>query len=291
MPPRPRIIATLSLALLLGAAIAAFVYQRGLTLTKGEVEQADLSPEMGRLLKAVQNRLAAGAKTEADFAAELAGLEIHLNATRRDSPEDAAQVLALEASLFLELGAPDRSRALLRRVKAEFPGSSLAGEIDTILAAIDRRTAAERARAALVTGAVFPVFNEIDTAGRPLSLTALRGRVVLIDFWATWCGPCVAEVPNVVRTYEKFHAQGLEIVGVSLDGKGEGATVAQFTRKNGMTWPQYFDGGQWDNKLALKYGVGSIPATYLLDRTGRIVGRDLRGAELEAAITRALAEE
>lgn len=291
MPPRPRIIATLGLALLLGAALAAFVHERGLALTKATVEQTKLSSELERLLKAVQARLAAGGRTEADFAAELAGLDTHFAATRENQPEEAAQVLALEASLFLELGAPDRSRTLLRRAKVEFPGTSLAGEIDGILAAIDRRTAAEQARAALVTGAVFPDFSELDTAGRPLSLAALRGRVVLIDFWATWCGPCVAEVPNVVRTYEKFHAQGLEIVGVSLDGKGEGATVAQFARQHGMTWPQFFDGGQWDNKLAVKYGVGSIPATYLLDRTGRIVARDLRGPELEAAIARALAEK
>jgi thiol-disulfide isomerase/thioredoxin len=291
MPPRSCLALTFTLALLLGAALAAFVQERGLALTRRTVEPAKLSPELDRLLKAVQARLAAGAGSEADFAAELAGLEAHFQATRRDRPEDAAQVLALEASLALELGAPDRSRTLLRRIQAEFPGTFLAGEIDAILAAIDRRTAAEQVRAALVTGAVFPDFKELDTAGRPLSLAALRGRVVLVDFWATWCGPCVAEVPNVVRTYEKFHGQGLEIVGVSLDGKGQGATVAQFTRENGMTWPQYFDGGQWDNKLAVQYGIGSIPATYLLDRTGRILGRDLRGSELATAIARALAEK
>ena len=289
MSPRSQITLVWILALVVGGLTATFVAERSALLTKAAVAEAELSPEMERLLKAVQTRLSAGGKTEADFAAELAGLEVYFQASRQDQPEEAAQVLALEGSLFLELGEPDHSRTLMRRIKAEFPSSTLAPEVDTLIAAIDRRVTAEQARAGLVVGAAFPDVFEEDPEGRPLSLTALRGQVVLVDFWATWCGPCVAEVPHVVRAYEKFHAQGFEIVGVSLDRRGEGGTVAQFTRKNGMTWPQFFDGGYWDNKLAVKYGVNSIPATYLLDRTGRILGRDLRGAELDAAIARALA--
>ena len=289
MSPRSQITLAWILALVVGGLMATFVAERSALLTKAAVAEAELSPEIERLLKAVQTRLSAGGKTEADFAAELAGLEVYFEASRQNQPEEAAQVLALEGSLFLELGEPDHSRILMRRIKAEFPSSTLAPEVDTLIAAIDRRVTAEQARAGLVVGAAFPDFFEEDTEGRPLSLAALRGQVVLVDFWATWCGPCVAEVPNVARVFEKFHAQGFEIVGVSLDQRGESGTVAQFTKKNGMAWPQYFDGGYWDNKLAAKYGVNSIPATYLLDRGGRILGRDLRGAELDAAIARALA--
>ncbi len=287
--PRSRITGAFVFALLLGVFAAGLVHDRSRRLVRPGPTETQLSPELERLLKAVQTRLAAGGRTAADFAPELAGLAAHFRASREERPEEAAQVLALEASLFLELGDADRSRRLLRQVQAEFPGSTLAPETDAAIAAINRRVAAEQARDALAVGAVFPDFAEQDMAGRPLSLAALRGRVVLVDFWATWCGPCVVEMPNVVRTHAKYRAQGFEIVGISLDRRGESATVTRFAHQHGMTWPQFFDGGYWDNKLAVKYGVSSIPTTYLLDRSGRILGRDLRGAALDAAIARALA--
>ena len=111
----------------------------------------------------------------------------------------------------------------------------------------------------------------------------------MIDFWATWCGPCVAEMPNVIQTYQKYHAQGFEIIGVSLDTDRE--KFLAFTGKMDMAWPQFFDGQGWDNKLAVKYGIMSIPASYLLDGTGKIIARDLRGKKLEQAVAKALASK
>ena len=113
--------------------------------------------------------------------------------------------------------------------------------------------------------------------------------MVLIDFWATWCGPCVAELPNVLKAYEKHHAKGFEILGISLDKDRK--RLEDFTKLKHMTWPQYFDGLYWQNKLAVKYGVNSIPATYLLDGEGNIIAKNLRGEDLEAAVAKALAKK
>jgi len=113
--------------------------------------------------------------------------------------------------------------------------------------------------------------------------------VVLIDFWATWCGPCRAEMPNVLATYKKYHGRGFEIIGVSLDDDRQ--KVVNYIKNNGMTWPQYFDGQGWGNKLAVKYGIEAIPATYLLNGNGVIIGTDLRGDDLSQAVAEALAKK
>ncbi len=112
------------------------------------------------------------------------------------------------------------------------------------------------------------------TDGTAVDLTQYRGKVVLLDFWATWCGPCREEVPNVVAAFHRFHDQGLEVIGVSLDR--DLGTMTQFTADNGMTWPQNFDGQGWDNALARHYGVRAIPAMYFFDKKGRLVTRDAR---------------
>ncbi|MEO8206503.1 MAG: TlpA disulfide reductase family protein [Chthoniobacterales bacterium] len=128
-------------------------------------------------------------------------------------------------------------------------------------------------------------FTAVD--GSVVELAKLRGKVVLIDFWATWCGPCVEEVPNVVAAYNKLHAQGFEIVGISLDKNKK--ALETFVKENGMTWPQYFDGKGWNNTIGTKLGIRSIPAMWLLDKKGMIVTTDAR-QNLEEAVTAELAK-
>ena len=115
-------------------------------------------------------------------------------------------------------------------------------------------------------------FTAVD--GREVDLAKLHGKVVLIDFWATWCPPCRGEVPNVVEAYKKFHDKGFEIIGISLDKNKE--ALVEFTKKNGMIWPQYFDGKGWENAISKKNGIDSIPAMWLLDKEGRVVTTDAR---------------
>ncbi len=122
--------------------------------------------------------------------------------------------------------------------------------------------------------------------GKPINLDDLKGKVVMIDFWATWCHPCMLELPNVIATYKKLHPQGFEIVGISLDDN-EGK-VKDFLATHDAPWAQFFDGKGWGNEIAQTYGVSSIPQTYLLDKDGNVQGVGLRGPALGRAVERLL---
>ncbi|MDI1311484.1 TlpA disulfide reductase family protein [Prosthecobacter sp.] len=128
-------------------------------------------------------------------------------------------------------------------------------------------------------------FTAVD--GREVDVSKLQGKVVLIDFWATWCGPCVAELPNVIKAYKELHPKGFEIVGISLDS--DKAELEAFVKEKGMEWPQYFDGKGWKNEISTKYGITSIPAMWLLNKKGMVVSTDARGG-LEEQVAKLLAE-
>jgi peroxiredoxin len=130
-------------------------------------------------------------------------------------------------------------------------------------------------------GAMAPDFIQNDVNGLPVRLSSFKGKYVLIDFWASWCGPCRQENPNVVRTYNKYKNKNFTILGVSLDREnGKSAWLAAI-KNDGLTWTQVSDLKYWNNLAAAVYGVRSIPQNFLIDPTGKIVAKDLRGDDLD----------
>jgi thiol-disulfide isomerase/thioredoxin len=245
---------------------------------------AAAAAELRTLVSKIQPKIKGKEKvTEADLAAELKEFDALLEKYKGDKSDDVAQILVMKSTLYSSvLGDEKKATEVMEQLQRDFPDSEATVRMK-------RQAEAKKRRAALVVGSKFPDFEEKDLAGKPLSLAGVKGKVVLIDFWATWCGPCIAELPNVLEAYEKHHASGFEIIGISLDKDRQ--KLETFIKDKNMTWPQFFDGKVWENKLSQHYGINSIPATYLLDGEGKIIASNLRGKELEAAVAQALAKK
>ena len=130
-------------------------------------------------------------------------------------------------------------------------------------------------------GRVAMDFTQNDTLDRPVSLSAFRGKYLLVDFWASWCGPCRAENPNVVKVFNKYKDRNFHILGVSLDRPGQKDRWLKAIHEDHLDWTHVSDLQFWNNAAAKQYGIRAIPQNLLLDPEGKIIAKNLRGEELD----------
>jgi len=267
-------------------AIVAFTFCAG-GLPAFAAETGDTQAELSALTAKIRTKLQSGSNSEADLAPEIKQFDELLAKHKGEKTDAVARILLMKAMLYVQvLDKPEKTRELLGQLKTDFPDTGPSKDADRILESLKAQEAAKKIQSSLTEGSKFPDFEEKDLGGQALSIANYKGKVVLLDFWATWCAPCVRELPNVIQTYENYHKQGFEIIGISLDQ--DKSKLASFIKEKEMTWPQFFDGKGWQNKLAAKYGVQSIPATFLLNGEGTIIGKDLRGETLGEAVAKAL---
>jgi peroxiredoxin len=166
----------------------------------------------------------------------------------------------------------DFSRSMAALYGKEFPASKYA-----------KHLIAEMPKGPPAVGEKAPEISLADTTGKIISLSSLKGKVVLIDFWASWCRPCRMENPNVVKAYEKYNGSGFTVFSVSLDDNK--ANWAQAIKKDNLKWSSHVsDLKGWQSAAAKLYGVTGIPATFLIDRDGNVIGKNLRGESLESML-------
>ena len=223
-----------------------------------------------------QRAIEAGKLADNELAPLLDDLQKFFAAT---TPE-ARHIRLASATVRLINRLPDEAESDRR---AKELGELLAKSEDRTLSRYGKRLKGERELSG-TTGEM--VGKTLDLAGTKLDGTpfdweSYRGKVVLVDFWATWCGPCVAEIPNVKENYDKYHEKGFDVVGISCDSSRE--DLEEFLKENKLEWANIFEEGQTKGEpspLAQKYNITGIPSTFLVDREGKVIAQDVRGSAL-----------
>ena len=188
--------------------------------------------------------------------------------------EESNEILLMVAQGYLDADATEKARTIIEDVVKKASGET-------------KEQAEALLRKLNLLGKPFEL-KFTDLGGKERSIKNYAGKVVLVDFWATWCGPCRAALPEVKEVYSKFHAKGFEIVGISFDS--DKSKLEKFVADKEMTWPQYYDGKQWQNVYGQKFGINSIPTMWLVDKKGNLTDMNARGG-LEEKVEKLLAAD
>jgi thiol-disulfide isomerase/thioredoxin len=240
---------------------------------KAQMDDPNASPESRFGVRFSEIQREATAKGEPGSAGFNDSFEKGLQQLEKEFPK-RTEVQDLKLQLA-SLSEPAKAKQLAEEVLKSDAGPQAKETAKTLIAKMER-----------VGKPVDISFKAVD--GRDVDLAKLKGKVVLVDFWATWCGPCVAELPHVKAAYADLHPKGFEVVGISLDS--DKSRLTKFVADQKMAWPQYFDGKQWQNEISTKFGIQSIPAMWLIDKKGNLRDINARG-DLKGKIEKLLAEQ
>lgn len=281
--------------------LAFFLYNDEITVTanKDSVTNASLSDPLNNESKQLKTQLSQieddAKKLNAEFLA--ASKEKQNSIEFKNAMQARAVVLQARQKIVLKNFITSHTHSFLSLIALSMLGghSPNVAELDNLYSLLspelkDTETARqlkltiEIARTTAI-GSIAPDFTQNDVNEKPVSLSSFKGKYVLIDFWASWCGPCRQENPNVVKTYNKYKNKQFTVLGVSLDKPEARNSWLAAIKNDGLTWTQVSDLKFWDNEVARLYHISAIPANFLLDPEGRIIARDLRGADLDRKLS------
>jgi thiol-disulfide isomerase/thioredoxin len=276
------------LAVVLSAGMSSLRAQQGAPAAAGKAPAAAKSPaaaDLEELIAKVRKKLQEGKKAEADLAAELKEFNALIVKHAKAEADDLANILFMKGTLYLEvLGDEEKGKEILTQVKTDYPNSKRAGMVDRTISSVAKAAEAKKAKGALV-GAVAPELNFAWGSREGLkTLSALKGKVVVLDFWATWCGPCVRSFPDIKELAAHYKGYDVEVIGVtSVQGKVHGleakaidcegdpakefSLMKDYMKAKDITWTIAFSNEEVFNP---NYGVTGIPHMTIISPAGKV---------------------
>jgi peroxiredoxin len=230
--------------------------------------------------------LGTGTVTADDIAAELQEMDAILAENANNKSEAFSMLYLMRARVCIELLEDyPKGLELLKQVKADFPKTYSQAQVGKIVASVEEKMSYDYT---LYIGKPFPVFSEKDIHGKAVSTAKLKGKIVLVSFWASFSNQCIADLNPQLELYRKYHDKGFEIIGISAD-EDRNDLKALVAKKN-IPWPQYCDGRGWKGSVVRQYGVAAVPFSVLLDRDSKVIGKNLKTPALEQKLAKLFGE-